>query len=156
MKNLKQLLIDRKYLEAKTLILDNREDLEESIDVMLEAIEELRIPKIGRSRKMFDELNSLSKGYENKSREFGDYLINLNPNEYEVTYPPLNIGQALYWNDEKKELECKVEDLDDCIDNDGSNEHEIKKRRNWEPLVSKETAQRIRAQLDKPSPLEEA
>jgi len=148
MKNLKQLLIDRKYLEAKTLILDNREDLGESIDMMLGTVEDMRFIKAETSEKLIKD--------NNDSIGFTRTLENLNPNEYEVTYPPLNIGQALYWNDEKKELECKVEDLDDCIDNDGANEHEIKKRRNWEPLVSKETAQRIRAQLDKPSPLEEA
>ena len=42
MKNLKQLLTDRKYLEAKTLILSNLDSIEESIDILLEIVEESR------------------------------------------------------------------------------------------------------------------
>lgn len=47
MKNLKQLLKDRKYLEAKVLILENLDSVEESVDGLLECIEELSQPVRG-------------------------------------------------------------------------------------------------------------
>lgn len=108
MKNLKQLLTERKYLEAKTLVLENREDLEESIDVMLEMIEDAGTTEL--SSKTWNDTLTPEQIVEDIYNAFKipKQLLSVdtvkNPGDY-------NIGQALYWNDEKKELECKTEDL---------------------------------------------
>lgn len=131
MKNLKQLLTEKKYLEAKTLVLEDRGNLEESVDVLIEAVEDARtyilhVPEISDDGKdLWQKLKdngctlggaqipsdpNIPKG-ELHSVEF--YTAESSP-DFKISvegHEPPNIGQALYWNDEKKELECSEENL---------------------------------------------